>query len=72
MVLVLMTVGAASANQPPVADANGPYIGVVGLPITLDAAGSYDPDGFIASWEWDIDGDGEFDDASGETVIFEL
>jgi len=45
----------------PVADAGGPYSGEVGLPVTLDASGSYDPDGVIVSYEWDYNGDGEYD-----------
>ena len=30
------------------------------MPITLDASGSYDPDGVIVSYEWDCNGDGEY------------
>jgi len=52
-------------NAAPVANADGPYTGFVGLPITFNATNSYDPDGKIVSYEWDLDGDGEFDDASG-------
>jgi hypothetical protein len=58
------------AKTPPVADANGPYEDYVGVSITLDASGSYDPDGTIVSYDWDLDNDGEFDDASGETVLW--
>lgn len=56
------------SNQPPVADANGPYTETIGMPIILDGSGSYDPDGTIINWEWDLDNDGQFDDASGETI----
>jgi len=52
-------------NAIPIADANGPYSGIVGEPITFDGTGSYDLDGTIVSYEWDLDGDGEFDDALG-------
>lgn len=55
---------------PPVADADGPYSGEVGETITLDGSASWDPDGdpTITMWEWDIDNDGQHDDAIGETV----
>ena len=52
-------------NEPPVAHAGGPYVGNVDDPITLDASGSFDPDGSIVLDGWDIDNDGEFDDATG-------
>jgi len=52
-------------NAAPIADADGPYTGFVDLPITFDATNSYDPDGEIVSYEWDLDDDGEFDDAFG-------
>jgi PKD repeat protein len=42
---------------PPTADANGPYTGVAGIPVTFDASGSTDPDDDIASYTWDF-GDG--------------
>jgi uncharacterized protein YegL len=51
-----------------------------GLPnniIKLDGTGSFDPDSSHAStnkgiekWEWDLDGDGQFDDATGPTPDF--
>ena len=40
----------------------------VGQVVTLDASGSADADGQIVRYEWDLDGDGEFDDASGPVV----
>lgn len=54
-------------NQPPIADANGPYEGNVGELITFDGTGSYDPDGTSISYEWDLDDEGVFDDATGPT-----
>jgi PKD repeat protein len=44
-------------NQPPVADANGPYNGTAGVPVTFDGSGSSDPDGSIVAYDWDF-GDG--------------
>jgi len=44
-------------NDPPVADAGGPYTGTVGVAITFDGSGSYDIDDGIASYDWDF-GDG--------------
>jgi len=58
------------ANNPPVADANGPYTGMVGQSITFDGSGSSDPDpgDMIVSYEWDLDNDGQYDDATGVSV----
>lgn len=56
------------ANESPVADAGGPYTGTEGSPISFDGGASSDPDDCIVSWEWDLDGDGEFDDACGQQV----
>ena len=50
-------VTAAPVNQTPVADANGPYSGTVGVPVTFDGTGSNDPDGSIVAYSWDF-GDG--------------
>lgn len=46
---------APSTNEPPVADANGPYAGDEGSSIEFDGSGSYDPDGTIVSYEWVFD-----------------
>ena len=45
------------ANQPPVANANGPYAGTVGLPVAFDSTGSDDPDGTLVAYAWKF-GDG--------------
>ena len=61
------TVTVTTSNNPPVADADGPYSGKMGEVITLDGSGSYDPDGNPLSYEWDVNGDGKYE-YTGETV----
>ncbi|HDH13468.1 MAG TPA: choice-of-anchor D domain-containing protein [Nitrospirae bacterium] len=56
--------GTGVNTTPPVADPNGPYTGVEGQAISLDASGSTDADGTITLYEWDIDNDGTFDYSS--------
>jgi PKD repeat protein len=51
-----LSISVEAVDQPPVADASGPYSGVVGVGILFDGGGSTD-DGTIASYEWDF-GDG--------------
>jgi ABC-type branched-subunit amino acid transport system substrate-binding protein len=58
-----------NCNQPPIADAGGPYTVAWGAQLILDGSGSTDPDNNIASYEWDLDNDGQYDDATGVTVI---
>lgn len=48
-------------NDPPVAVPGGPYSALEGQSITLDGSGSYDNDGNIDYYEWDIDNNGVFD-----------
>ena len=42
--------------------------GDVPLTVSFSAAGSSDPDGDALSYEWDLDGDGAFDDGIGPAV----
>jgi|Deesub1362B_J571_1020462.scaffolds.fasta_scaffold06339_2 PKD repeat protein len=49
-------------NQPPVAQFTiSPSVVYVGTLVTFDASASYDPDGAITSYQWDLDGDGVAD-----------
>jgi hypothetical protein len=54
----------------PAADAGGPYTGAQGTTIALDGSGSSDPNDDIVSYDWDLDGDGVFADASGITATY--
>ncbi|QDT12015.1 DUF2341 domain-containing protein [Stieleria marina] len=58
---------AAAVNQAPTAVAGGPYSIGEGDDLDLDASGSSDSDGTIASYEWDLDNDGNFGEP-GEAV----
>lgn len=49
------------SNQPPVAEAGGPYTGSEGTPITFDASASSDPDGNTLQYRWDFNNDGTWD-----------
>jgi PKD repeat protein len=57
--------------QPPVADANGPYSGTVGVPVQFDGSGSADPDGDIAAYDWDF-GDGNSGTSMTPTHTYNL
>ena len=41
-------------QQPPIAQANGPYHGKIKQEIYFDSSGSYDPDGTIINYIWDF------------------
>jgi PKD repeat protein len=49
-------------NQPPTASFTAtPNVSVIGEPVALDGSGSSDPDGTIAKYEWDFDGNGTYE-----------
>lgn len=59
---VTQTVVVTTPNQPPVAHFTiSPAIPLLGMAVTFDGSASYDPDGTIASYQWDLDGDGVVD-----------
>lgn len=62
----------STPKRAPVAIVAGPYTTAEGLPTMLDGSASTDPDGSIVAWNWDLDLDGQFDDAAGArpTVSF--
>lgn len=45
-----------------------PQEGEAPLEVEFDASESTDPDGYIDTYEWDFDDDGQFDDGTGENV----
>jgi hypothetical protein len=57
-------------NKPPLANfAFGPRSPQVGDPVEF-VSSAVDPDGDLRSQTWDLDGDGQFDDARGDEVLY--
>lgn len=54
----------------PTANIGGPYLTPEGTDILLDATGSSDANGDPLTYEWDLDNDGDFDDATGPTYLY--
>ena len=63
-----VTDGTIPANQPPVANAGGPYAVNEGDPLSFFSP-SDDPDGDPITLSWDINGDGIFGDAVGGKLM---
>ncbi len=61
-------------NCLPTADAGGPYVTSEGTDVMVTAAGSTPAShlsaGALVLYEWDLDNDGQFDDATGVTANF--
>ncbi|MGI9282482.1 MAG: PKD domain-containing protein [Endozoicomonas sp.] len=57
---------ADGSNQPPVANANGPYSGNMATNIAFSSAGSSDSDGSIATYSWSF-GDGNSSSSANPT-----
>lgn len=67
-------VAVSDSLERPFAWVGGPYVAAVGSAVELDASGSFDPqDGLdpaeIAQYEWDFDGDGDYDETTTEPVV---
>ena len=64
----VQTLAVGQVDQPPVAAFTfAPIAPLVGQAVTLNGQSSYDPDGAITSYLWDLNGDG-IDDATGPVV----
>lgn len=57
------------AGRAPTADAGGPYTATAGIPVSLSAANTRDPFGHITKYEWDLDGDGNFETVTDAPVL---
>ena len=49
-------------TESPIPEADGPYNGEEGTPVILDASQSSDPNNDIHYYEWDLDGDGSYEE----------
>ncbi len=54
-----------TVNAAPVAAPGGPYLTDEGEDLILDGSGSTDPETDPLTYDWDIDNDGQYDDATG-------
>ncbi len=63
-----ITLNITNVDEPPTADAGGPYTIAEGNSLTVTAGPATDPEGLPLTWLWDIDNDGAFDDATGSTA----
>jgi glucose/arabinose dehydrogenase len=61
----------SAANQPPVARATAnPTSGAAPLTVNFDGTASSDADGGTLTYEWDLDGDGAYDDSTAAKPAF--
>ena len=57
------------ASNKPFAWLDGPYNRAIGESLTLDARGSYSNNGTITRYEWDLNGDGDFEVSSTSPTL---
>jgi PKD repeat protein len=57
-------------NVAPVARIGGPYSAAPGVVTTFDASSSSDAGGDVLAFNWDLDGDGQYDDDTGATITY--
>ena len=56
------------AGSAPLADAGGPYSGIINDPVTFSAGGSRDDSEKIIKYDWDFNGDGVYDATTDNPV----
>jgi hypothetical protein len=61
----------AVVNQPPVADAGGPYTTSEGTDVPLSGSATDPENDTPFTFAWDFDNDGQFDDATGQSPSFD-
>jgi PKD repeat protein len=59
----------APQNQVPTAAFTAPAAVLAGEPVSFDGSASSDPDGSIAGYRWDLDGDGAFETDTGTVAV---
>jgi hypothetical protein len=57
-------------NDPPVANADGPYLTTEGVDVALSGTATDTENDTPFLFEWDFDNDGQFDDATGQAPSF--